>query len=232
MNRAEKLIRRAADKGAKIICTPESFLDGYSVRDGALSRDGFRALAEEIPGGRYFHRLQRISDECNVYLIVGLTEGAGDTVYNSAALIGPDGALLGVHRKNFLWYTEADRYTAGQLFRTFATEFGGIGMMICSERRKPEAVARLAENGADMVFCLAGGGYGDESDAIVSQRSCEAHLPIIFVHPLEFLVTGRDGQTLTRSVLGDELDAKPGDGLAGEIRYYDLALTADTGAGD
>ena len=232
MSRAEKLIRRAADEGAKIICTPESFLDGYSVRDHALSPDGFRALAEEIPEGQYFQRLQRVSDECDVYLIVGLTEGAGDTVYNSAALIGPDGALLGVHRKNFLWYTETDRYAAGQVFRAFATEFGRMGMMICSERRKPEAVSRLAENEADVVFCLAGGGYGDASDAIVSQRSLEAHLPIIFVHPAEFLVTDHEGRILTRSVLGHGLDAEPGDGLAGEIRYYDLALTADTGAGD
>jgi predicted amidohydrolase len=232
MSRAEKLIRRAADKGARIICTPESFLDGYSVRDRALSREAFRALAEEVPGGRYFSRLQRISDECDVYLIVGLTEGAGDTVYNSAALIGPDGALLGMHRKNFLWYTETDQYTAGQGFPALVTEFGRIGMMICSERRQPEAVAKLAENGADLVFCLAGGGYGDASDAIVSQRSSEGHVPIVFVHPLEFLVTGRDGGVLTRSVLGDDLDGQPGDGLAGEIRYYDLAVMPDTGAGD
>lgn len=231
MSRAEELIRRAAHKGSKIICTPESFLDGYSVRDRALSRDAFRALAEEIPGGRHFSRLQRISDECDVYLIVGLTEGAGDTLYNSAALIGPDGALLGVHRKNFLWYTESDRYAAGEGFPAFATEFGRIGMMICSERRQPEAVTKLAENGADLVFCLAGGGYGDASDAIVSQRSSEGRVPIVFVHPVEFLVTGRDGRILSRSVLGHGLDAKPGDGLAGETRYYDLVVRPDTGAG-
>jgi hypothetical protein len=49
---------------------------------------------------------------------------------------------------------------------------------------------------------------------------------------VEFLVTGRDGRILSRSLLGDEFDARPGDGLAGEIRYYDLAVTADTGTGD
>lgn len=230
ISRAEELIRQAANKGARIICTPESFLDGYSVRNPALSRDAFRALAEEIPSGRYFSRLQRISDECNVYLIVGLTERAGDTIYNSAALIGPDGVLLGKHRKNFLWYTEIDWYAAGEGFPAFATEFGRIGMMICSERREPTAIAQLVENGASIVFCLAGGGYGGESDAMVSQRSSEGHVPLVFVHPVEFLVAGRDGRILTRSVLGDELDAQPGDGLAGEIRYYDLEVIPDTGA--
>jgi predicted amidohydrolase len=232
ISRAEKLIRQAANKGARIICTPESFLDGYSVRMPDLSRDTFRALAEEVPGGRYFSRLQRVSDECDVYLIVGLTERAGDTIYNSAALIGPDGDLLGKHRKNFLWYTEIDWYAAGEGFPALATEFGRIGMMICSERREPEAIAQLVGNGASIAFCLAGGGYGDASDAIVSQRSSEGHVPIVFVHPVEFLVTDRDGRVLTRSVLGDELDAQPSDGLAGEIRYYDLAVAPDTGAID
>jgi predicted amidohydrolase len=232
ISRAEKLIRQAAHKGARIICTPESFLDGYSVRLPALSRDAFRALAEEIPSGQYFSRLQRVSDECDVYLIVGLTERAGDTIYNSAALIGPDGVLLGKHRKNFLWYTEIDWYAAGEGFPAFATEFGRIGMMICSERREPEAIAQLVGNGAGIVFCLAGGGYGDQSDAIVSQRSSEGHVPIVFVHPVEFLVTSRDGQILSRSILGDELDAQPGDGWAGEIRYYDLEVVPDAGADD
>jgi predicted amidohydrolase len=197
-----------------------------------LSRDAFRALAEEVPGGEYFSRLQRVSDECDVYLIVGLTERAGDTVYNSAVLIGPDGDLLGKHRKNFLWYTETDWYAAGEGFPAFATEFGRVGMMICSERREPEAIAKLTGNGASVVFCLAGGGYGDASDAIVSQRSSEGHVPIVFVHPVEFLVAGRDGRILTRSILGNEFDAQPGDGLAGEIRYYDLEVTADTSADD
>lgn len=232
ISRAEKLIRQAADEGARIICTPESFLDGYSVRLPALSRDVFRTLAEEIPSGQYFSRLQRLSDECDVYLIVGLAERAGDTVYNSAALIGPDGVLLGKHRKNFLWYTEIDWYAPGEGFPAFATEFGRIGMMICSERREPKAIAQLVENGASIVFCLAGGGYGAESDEMVSQRSSEGHVPIVFIHPVEFLVTGRDGRVLTRSILGDELDAGPSDGLAGEVRYYNLEIIPDTGAED
>ncbi|MFH1336813.1 MAG: carbon-nitrogen hydrolase family protein [Candidatus Zixiibacteriota bacterium] len=232
LRRAEKLIRQAAFEGARIICTPESFLDGYSIRMSNLSLVEFQALALEIPGSQFFSRLQLLSKECNIYLIAGLTERDGDKIYNSAVLIGPDGVLLGTHRKNYLWYTETDRYTPGKGFPIFTTEFGRIGMMICSERREPRAIDQLAENGADFVFCLAGGGYGEENDAIVSQRSSEGHVPIIFVHPVEFLVTGRDGQILTQSVLGDDLDAQPNDGLAGEIRYYDLKVMPDSGAAD
>ena len=57
-------------------------------------------------------------------------------------------------------------------------------------------------------------------------------MPIVFVHPVEFLVTGRDGHILTQSVLGDDLDAQSCDGLAGEIRYYDLKIMPDSGAAD
>ena len=158
LRRAEKLIRQAVSEGARIICTPESFLDGYSIRMSNLSSEEFRALAQEIPGSQFVSRLQRISDECNIYLIVGLTERDGDRIYNSAVLIGPDGVLLGTHRKNYLWYTETDWYTPGKGFPVFATEFGRIGMMICSERREPKAIAQLVGNGASIVFCLAGGG--------------------------------------------------------------------------
>ena len=232
LRRAEKLIRQAALEGARIICTPESFLDGYSIRMSNLSFEEFRVLAQEIPSSQFVSRLQRISNECNIYLIAGLTERDGNRIYNSAVLIGSDGVLLGTHRKNYLWHTETDRYTPGTGFPTFAAEFGRIGLMICSERREPAAIEQLVENGAEFVFCLAGGGYGKENDAIVSQRSSEGHIPIIFVHPTEFLITDRDGQVLTKSELGHELDAQPGEGLAGEIRYYDLMVMPDTGAAD
>ena len=74
--------------------------------------------------------------------------------------------------------------------------------------------------------------HAEENDAIVSQRSSEGHVPIIFVHPVEFLITGREGQVLTKSELGSELDAQSSDGLAGEIRYYDLKIMPDSGAAD
>ena len=66
--RAEKLIREAASKGAKIVCTPESFLDGYAMRDNNLTLNELIQLAEPIPGGDYISSLQILADETNIYV--------------------------------------------------------------------------------------------------------------------------------------------------------------------
>jgi predicted amidohydrolase len=97
--RAERLIREAAGNGARIVCTPESFLDGYSIRNPSLSTEQFRSLAEPVPNGVYFGRLQRLADELGIYLIAAITELDGEKVYNSAVLVGPDGKLIGTYRK-------------------------------------------------------------------------------------------------------------------------------------
>ncbi len=222
LRRAESLIREAAAKRAKIVCTAESFLDGYSVRDDGMSEKEFRSLAEPVPGGPFFSRLQSICRELEVYLIAGLTEKADGKVFNSAALIGPDGGLVGTYRKKFLWPTETGRYAAGDSFPVFATRFGRIGMMICSDRRNPEPIRELAANKAEIVFCLAGGGYGPENDLLMRQRSKEGGMPIVFVHPVEFLVTGPAGEILAQSLHGDALDEENKDSSGGVARVYDL----------
>jgi predicted amidohydrolase len=107
--RAEHLIRVAAGKGARIVCTAESFLDGYSIRNPNLGMKQFRALAEPIPNGAYSKRLRRLADELDIYLIAAVTELDGEKVYNSAVLIGPDGKVTGTYRKKFLWITEKEK---------------------------------------------------------------------------------------------------------------------------
>ncbi len=222
---AERLIRQAAHHGAKIVCTTESFLDGYSIRNPDLSMTRFRDLAEAVPGGKYISKLQRLADELDIHLIAAMSERDGEKVYNAAFLLGPDGKILGRYRKRFLGRDEKAKYTAGTSFPAFATPYGKIGMMICSDRRQPESMRQLVAAGADLVFCPAGGGYGSDSDRIVAQRSKEGRVPIVFVHPIEFLVTGRNGAVLTSERFGDSLDAQPSTTPPGVVRYYDLALS-------
>jgi predicted amidohydrolase len=221
--RAEILIREAAGNGAKIVCTPESFLDGYAIRDASLTIEQLRAVAEPIPTGAYFRRLQKLADELDIYLIAGITELDAEAVYNSAALVGPDGQLIGTYRKKYLWIDEREKYSPGDSFPAFETSYGKIGMMICSDRRQEAAIRELAGNGAVIVFCPAGGGYGTANDRIVSQRSREGGVPIVFVHPVEFLVTGPDGSILVTELYGSALDdvdrSDPG-----VVRYYDVPL--------
>jgi apolipoprotein N-acyltransferase len=220
--RAEKLIRQAAAKNAKIICTTESFLDGYSARDASMTIAGLSFFAEKVPGGKYVSKLQQLADELEIYLIAGITELDNNKIYNSAVLIGPDGNIIGKYRKKYLYGNEIKMYTPGEVFPVFPTPYGKIGMMICYDRRMDDSIRELTKNGAEIVFCLAGGGFGIESDQIMSLRSKEGKVLIIFVHPAEFLVTDKSGNILERYLFGTELDENAECSIGGKSLFFDL----------
>jgi len=179
--RAELLIREAAARGAKIVCTTESFLDGYSVQDKGITLEQFRALTEKIPGGKYVTKLQKLANDLDIYLIAGMLELDGDKTYNSAVFIGPDGQIIGKHRKKILKW-ETWRNTPGNVFHAFKTPYGKIGIMICADRTERRTIDELTKNGAELVFCPSGGAWGDGNDRCVQLRSKEGKVPIVFVH--------------------------------------------------
>lgn len=207
--RAETLIRQAAAGGAQIVCTTECFLDGYAITNKEMPLEEYRALGEAVPGGEYYERLAQLADELEIHLCAGMLEADGEHRYNTAALIGPDGRLIGKYRKHELGH-ELVRNTPGTELPVFDTPHGRIGLMICADRRSARLVGRLKENGAELLICPSGGMFGPEvNDPILQSRSRETGLPIVFVHPAEFLVTGPDGEIARRELLGDQLDIAP-----------------------
>jgi predicted amidohydrolase len=207
--RVEPLIREAAKKGAHIICTTECFLDGYAIADKSIPLDEYRRLGEPIPGGVYFRRLAALAAELKIHLIAGMLEADGEARYNTAVLLGPDGKLVGKYRKQKLG-PETVRNTPGTESRVFTTPFGPLGVMICADRTEPTLARRFCANGADFLICPSGGMFGPKTnDPIVQARSRENQVPIVFVHPAEFLVTGPDGAILDRTILGDTLLVDP-----------------------
>ena len=105
------MIREAAAGGAEIVVTAESFLDGYMNIDRSIPLAMFRSLAERVPGGEYYQRLSDLADELGIYLAAGLTEIDGDHIYNTIIFLGPDGCLIGRHRKEMLGASEGIRTT-------------------------------------------------------------------------------------------------------------------------
>jgi predicted amidohydrolase len=203
--RVEPLIRQAARQGAQVVCTTECCLDGYAIADKEIPLATYRALGEPIPGGPYFQRFARLADELDLYLIAGMLEADGEARYNTAVLLGPDGALAGKYRKQKLEH-ELARNTPGNESKVFALPFGRVGVMICADRTEPDLVRRFGDRGAGLLICPSGGMFGPQkNDPIVQARSRENRLPIVFVHPAEFLVTAPDGSITTRTLLGDRL---------------------------
>lgn len=229
--RAEPLIREAARHGAQIVCTTECFLDGYAIADKSIPLETYRALGEPIPAGPYYRRLAALARELKIQLIAGMLEADGANRYNTAAIIGPDGALLGKYRKQFLEH-ESVRNMPGDVSSVHDTPLGQLGVMICADRRDPELVGKFRAGGAELLICPSGGMFGPKSnDPIVQARSRETRLPIVFVHPAEFLVTAPDGSILRRELLGNVLLVAPeqvgGEKDQNRVYYFDLPALAN-----
>jgi predicted amidohydrolase len=97
---ALELLRRralaAAEAGEGVAIFPEMFLTGYSIGDAVFK------MAEPVDGPSA-GKAAAIAREAGVALLYGYPERDGDTVYNSALLIGRDGAPLANYRKTHLY---------------------------------------------------------------------------------------------------------------------------------
>ncbi|MCB2227735.1 MAG: carbon-nitrogen hydrolase family protein [Desulfarculaceae bacterium] len=144
------LTKQAADKGARLVLFPEAFISGYpkgwdfGARVGMRfpeGREDFRKYYEgsiEVPGPAT-EALGRAAKEAGVYLTIGVMEREGGTLYCTALFFGPDGSMLGKHRK--LMPTAMERlvwgFGDGSTMPVIDTEVGKIGSVICWENYMP-----------------------------------------------------------------------------------------------
>lgn len=144
---AIRLAREAAANGAHLLILPELCTSGYVL----ASRDEARALSEPIPDGPASTAFTELCAETGCYLVAGIAERAGDALYNTAALFGPEG-LHARYRKLHLWHTENLFFEPGDGGITVCTTpLGRIGMAICYDAWFPEMFRGCAARGADLV---------------------------------------------------------------------------------
>src|SRR5919112_2039996 len=108
--KAERLTAEAAAGGADLVVFPEAFVSCYprgmtfGATIGARTPEGrawFRRYWEssiDVPGP-VTDRLGTIAREHRIHLVIGVIERDGGTLYCTALFLGPDGVLLGKHRK-------------------------------------------------------------------------------------------------------------------------------------
>jgi N-carbamoylputrescine amidase len=151
---AIEFIREAAGKGAQIVCLPELFRSQYFCQ--TEDHKNFD-LAEEIPG-KSTTALGEIARETGVVIIASLFEKRSAGVYhNTAAIIDPNGNLLGKYRKMHIpddpLYHEKFYFAPGDLgFQAWLTAHGKIGVCVCWDQWYPEAARLTALHGAEIIF--------------------------------------------------------------------------------
>jgi predicted amidohydrolase len=147
--RSLEKIAEAAGKGAKLIVLPELCNSGYVF----ASRQEAFALAEHVPDGPTTSAWIDAAQRHGAVIVAGICERSGDALYNSAAIVGPDG-FMGVYRKMHLWGAENLFFEPGDLgIPVWKTVFGRMAVAICYDGWFPETYRLAALQGAD-ILCV------------------------------------------------------------------------------
>lgn len=163
-----RLAEKAVAQNPDIICLPE----GITVIGTGKS---YADVSEPIPGPTT-EKLGALAAKIHSYIVAGIYERVGSTVYNTAILIGRKGEVAGKYRKTHLPYEEVERgLTPGDAYPTFNTEFGKVGLMICWDFQFPEPWRALALQGAEVVLLPIWGG----NELLVRARAIENHIFLV-----------------------------------------------------
>lgn len=158
VEKAVGLIREARANGADLIAFPEVFIPGYPY---------WSWITDPVTGGAWFDRLARAAitepgpeveilrgaaRDAGIHVVIGINERSLNsigTLYNTLLTIGPDGALLGKHRK--LMPTWAEKLTwapgDGAGLRVYDTAIGPLGALACGENTNTLARFTLLAQG-------------------------------------------------------------------------------------
>ena len=154
LDKADHLVREAAQKGANIILLQELFETPYFCQ---LQKFQYMELATTLEENTAVEHFKKLAKELDVVLPISFFERAGNTQFNSIAIIDADGEILGVYRKTHipdgLPYAEKFYFTPGDTgFKVWNTKYGRIGVGICWDQWFPETARSLALQGAEILL--------------------------------------------------------------------------------
>jgi nitrilase len=216
VSKAVRLIGEAARDGAKVIVFPEAFIVGYpkglnyglviGARD-PVGREEFRIYLDaaiEVPGPQT-QRLGEAAAAQECFVVMGVIEREHGTCYCTVLFFGPDGRLLGKHRK--LMPTAMERmiwgFGDGSTLATVDSPYGRIGSVICWENYMPMLrMAMYAKNVA--LYCAP---TADDRDTWLASMQHVALEGRCFVLTACQFIRKRDFPPNVRVSLGDSPDA-------------------------
>ena len=143
-DKACSLIREAAQNGAQLVVFPEVYIAGYPhwiTLDVPTGNDRFfEHLVKSsvaVPSSTT-EKLCQVARDCSIHVAIGINESSPNSfaeVFNTLLLVGPDGRIIGKHRKIMPTYAEKLIWSFGDgsTLRVHDTAIGKIGMLICGE---------------------------------------------------------------------------------------------------
>ncbi|MDB5724482.1 MAG: N-carbamoylputrescine amidase [Novosphingobium sp.] len=148
------LVEQAAGKGAQIVLPPELFSGPYFCKTEDEALFSLARPAAEHPS---VTAMQALAAKLKIAIPTSFFERDGHHYYNTLAMIGADGEIMGTYRKSHIpdgpGYEEKYYFRPGndgfKVWDVFGTR---IGVGICWDQWYPEAARVMALMGAELLF--------------------------------------------------------------------------------
>ena len=190
---------------ADLMVLPELATTGYTFS----TREELAKIAEPFESSPSLDTLQAAAREMSCAVVAGFAEREGDTLFNSAALLRPDGSRE-LYRKIHLYGAENLFFTPGDIpFRVYEAGGAKIGIMICFDWFYPESARVLSVLGAEIIchpvnFVLPWGQHSMVTQSIqnhvyvvtANRYGTEKNGPYSFTFTGASQITGTDGTVL------------------------------------
>jgi nitrilase len=249
VDKSVRLLQDAASRGARVVVFPEAFIPGTPIWiDSRPIWDGdetwFAMLADQavVVPGPVTEALGEAARTTETYVVIGVEEREqhGSTVYNTTLYFGPDGALLGKHRK--LMPTGSERTVwgmgDGSTLPVIDAPFGRLSGLTCWENYMPLARFYLYSQGVDIWVAptlAQGDGWVASMRHIAREGRCYVvsvnpclhidQIPADFPHRDAVWPTSEEKAWIEPG--NTVIVAPSGEILAGPVRQAETILTAE-----
>jgi len=171
IERADGLVREAANKGAQIILLQELFETPYFCQK---EKSDYYVYATELEENKAVQHFKQVAKELQVVLPISFYEKKNQARYNSLAVIDANGDVLGKYRKSHIpdgpGYEEKFYFNPGDTgFKVWNTRYAKIGVGVCWDQWYPEAARCMALMGAELLLYPTAIGSEPEDAAVDSK---------------------------------------------------------------
>lgn len=257
LDKAERLLAEAASYGSQLVVFPEAFVGGYprgsnfgvSIGNRTLKgKEDFRkyhAAAINVPGPEV-DRLASMAGKYKVFLVMGVIERDGYTLYCTVVFFDNQGCYLGKHRK--LMPTALERiiwgFGDGSTVPVFDTPIGKIGAAICWENKMPLLRTAMYAKGIE-IYCAPTADSREVWQASMTHIALEGGCFVLSANqfcrrkdypaPPEYVFYGTEEDLTPESVVcagGSVIISPSGTVLAGPNYDGEALITADLDLGE
>ncbi len=180
LDKANNYIEKAVADDAQVICLPELFRTQYFCQTEEFKNFDH---AESIPGATT-NAIGKVAKGNKVVVVLPIFEKRSSGVYhNSLVVINSDGEIIGTYRKMHIPddpnYYEKFYFTPGDLgYKSFKTDYGDVGTLICWDQWYPEAARLTSMAGANVIFYPTAIGWHPHEKTKYGQKQFDSWMTV------------------------------------------------------